>query len=204
MKKINNKKKSGGYTLIETMISISLFLIIVMDGMGALLNANLLNKKSQSMRSVMDNLSFVMEDMSRNIRTGYNYHCFSGTDTIPTVPFSNISNPKSCLSGWGIAFEYQYGTISPNDQWVYYIGVYNGKNGIFKSLDGGITFVQLNPDEITIDPVASGFVVTGAEPPPGDTNQPFITIKLVGNITSNGVVTPFILETSASQRQIDI
>ena len=35
-------KRESGYTIIETMIAVSLFIIIVVIGMGALLNANLL------------------------------------------------------------------------------------------------------------------------------------------------------------------
>src|SRR3989344_3777788 len=99
------KTSSAGYTIIETMISVSLFLVIIMAGMGALLNANLLHQKSQSMRSIMDNLSFVMEDMSKNLRTGYKYHCFTSGDTIPSTTSPIVSTPKSCASGWGLAFE---------------------------------------------------------------------------------------------------
>lgn len=182
------------------MIAVSLFIIIIMMGMGALLNANLIHQKSQSMRSIIDNLSFVMEDMSRNLRTGYNYSCITGAFTP-----SNFSTPKSGLSCWGIAFEYQNGSTSnPNDQWVYYIS--GGK--IFKSVQGPYvqtSFIQLTPDEVVIDTVASSFIVTGAEPPSaGNYQQPFVTIKLVGTITFKNVVTPFSLQTSVSQRQIDI
>ena len=49
--------------------------------MGALLNANVVYKKSQDMRSIMDNLSFTMEDVSRNVRTGYNYQCVDNNVT---------------------------------------------------------------------------------------------------------------------------
>ena len=89
MKIVKNKK---GYTIIETMISVSLFLIIVMSGMGALVNANVLHQKSQDMRSIMDNLTFVMEDMSRNIRTGYNYQCFTNGQTLSPA---TLGVPKS-------------------------------------------------------------------------------------------------------------
>ena len=87
------------------------------------------------------------------------------------------------------------------DQWAYYISN-DGK--IFKSVDGINTFFQLTPEEVVIDPVSS-FSVLGAEPAPGDQQQPFITIKLVGTITlKEGVVTPFSLQTSVSQRLVDI
>ena len=191
--KINKKK--NGYTIIETMIAVSLFVIIVMAGMNALLNANLLHQKSQSMRSIIDNLSFIMEDMSRNLRTGYNYRCYDTPGII-----NNVGIPKSCASGWALAFEPANGLPSNNDQWVYYID--NGK--IFKSIDGAASFIQLTPDEVFINQ-SYGFSVLGAESPAaGDKQQPFVTIKLVGNITFKNVVTPFSLQTSVSQRLIDI
>ncbi|MBI3888491.1 hypothetical protein HY311_01725 [Candidatus Nomurabacteria bacterium] len=185
-------KKESGYTILETMIAISLFIVIVMAGMGALLNANLLSKKSQSMRSIMDNLSYVVEDMGRNLRTGYAYHCIADGNL-------TLTTPLSCASGGGISFKSSLG-----GQWVYYIGTYAGKPGIFKSVDGGVTFVQMNPDEVTLSAV-SGFSVLGAEPPAGDTQQPFVTIKLVGTITLNATTTTtFSLQTSVSQRVIDL
>lgn len=188
--KIN--KKNTGYTILETMIAISLFIIIIMAGMGALLNANLLNQKSQSMRSIMDNLSYIVEDMGRNLRTGYAYHCIADGNL-------TLTTPLSCATGGGISFKSSLG-----GQWVYYIGTYLGKPGIFKSVDGGSTFVQMNPDEVVLDPV-SGFSVLGAEAPAADTQQPFVTIKLVGKIILNPTTTTtFSLQTAVSQRVIDL
>ena len=76
---------------------------------------------------------------------------------------------------------------------------------IRKSVLGGAdgTFIILNPEEIKIDSISS-ISVFGAEPPSGDLQQPFVTIKLVGKITYQNIETPFSLQTSVSQRQIDI
>jgi Tfp pilus assembly protein PilW len=203
----NNKLTSGGYTIIETMIAVSLFLIVVMSGMGAVLNANLLHQKSGDMRSIIDSMSFVMEDMSRNLRTGYNYRCISN---ITDLDSSNVSIPKSGSSCWGIAFESASGNnLDANDQWVYYIGT-NGLNPavrIFRSTVGphnnSSIYTELTPDEISIDP-ASSFAVLGAEPLPGNSQQPFVNIKLVGQITFKNTTTPFSLQTSVSQRLLGI
>src|SRR5512141_3290416 len=149
-----NLKTEDGYTIIETMIAVSLFIIIVMSGMGALLNANLIHRKSRDMRSIIDSLSFVMEDMSRNIRTGYNYRCISANSDFASA---NIATPRSNPTCWGIAFESQNGsTTTTSDQWLYYYGsTSNGNTGIFKSVDGGTTLVQLTSSEVAIDPSAT-------------------------------------------------
>jgi Tfp pilus assembly protein PilW len=219
MKKYFTKNNTAGYTIIETMIAVSVFLVVIISGMGALLNASLLHQKAENMRSIMDNLSFIMEDMSRNMRTGYDFHCFIAGDIIPSITSDVVSVPKSCANGWAIAFESATGAPSndgvsdakDNDQWVYYIGSTVNADGtttgkIFRSTAGPYTvssFVQLTPDEVVIDPISS-FAVLGAEVPPGDKQQPLITIRLVGKITVKGVVTPFSLQTSVSERQLDI
>ncbi len=182
-----------------------------MFGMNAILNASVIHQKSQDMRSILDNLSFILEDMGRNIRTGYNYRCI---DT-ESLPVASLSNPKSCASGWGIAFEPAAGlTADDNDQWVYFIAIDNSVNPpvyrIWKSTAGPASlsnFFQLTPPEVAIDPSpsVSGFSVLGAERPSGNTQQPLVTIRLSGKITSrNNIVTPFALQTSVSQRLIDI
>ncbi|MCX6752230.1 MAG: prepilin-type N-terminal cleavage/methylation domain-containing protein [Candidatus Nomurabacteria bacterium] len=211
MQNKNNNNRKRGFTIIETMISVSLFLIIVMVGMGALLNADMLHNKSKSMRSIMDNLSFIMEDMSRNIRTGYNYRCYE-SGTWPGISQQSVFNtPQSCISGGVLVFEEAHGknllTTPPDtnatDQWIYKIESTDGglTFDISKSVDGGVTWVQMNSDEVSLNGV-SGFSVIGAEA--GDNQQPFVTIKLVGNINlQNNIQTPFSLQTSVSQRQID-
>lgn len=195
--------KKNGYTIIETMIAVSLFLIVVTVGMNALLNANVVHKKSQDVREEIDNLNFIIEDMARNLRTGSNFHCITGLDTLPTA---SVSSPKSCVNkGWGIAFEHAGGLpIDNNDQWVYYI---DNNNVLWKSITGSSTlnnFYQVTTDGVKIDSGASGFYVLGAEPPPGDKQQPFVIIRLVGNIIYKGINTPFSLQTSMSQRLLDI
>lgn len=193
---IHNRK--GGYTLIETMIAVSLFLIVVMAGMGALLNANRLHRKSQDLRSIVDNLSFVVDDMSRNMRTGYQFQCFSSGQSLTP---GNVGSARSCATGWAVVFEPAAGSILTNaDQWAYYI---SGDGKIFKSTNGANSFIQMTPNEVVIS-ASSSFSVLGAEAYPTDTQQPLVVIKLIGTITTNGVSTPFSVQTSVTQRVVDI
>ncbi len=195
------KNNNSGYTIIETMIAISLFIIIIMSGMGALLNANLLQHKSQDMRSIVDNLSFIMEDISRNLRTGYEYRCITDGNFL-----TNLEIPQSCSTGGAIAFEESQGdTGITSDQWIYKIESNDGgvTFNIFKSIDGGTNFVQLNGTEIVINSV-SGFSVLGAEAAPGNEQQPLVNIRLAGEIYYKDLITPFDLQTSVSQRLIQV
>ncbi|MEK7071409.1 MAG: hypothetical protein AAB943_00550 [Patescibacteria group bacterium] len=193
-------KSCSGYTIIETMIAVSIFIVIVIFGTGVLLNANVLHQKSQDMRSIMDNLSFIMEEVSRNIRTGSNYRCINDGNYSTSLDVA-----RSCSFGSGISFEYTWGDPDvSSDQWVYKIE----SNNLSKSTDGGGSWgsAPLNPDEIDLSAV-SGFSILGAPAPsalPSDTQQPLVIIKLVGTITYQGVVSPFSIQTAVSQRLVDI
>ncbi|MFA6000011.1 MAG: prepilin-type N-terminal cleavage/methylation domain-containing protein [Candidatus Paceibacterota bacterium] len=207
LKKMNKK---GGYTIIETMIAIAVFLVLIMTGMTTLVNAFSVHKKSQNMRSEMDNLSFILEDMSRNLRTGTQFYCLNNYDN-DSFMTSNINQRKSSpvdIGGtrqicWGIAFEAASGGSDPQDQWVYYI---DGNGAIQKAVMGPYTeplnFNTLTPPEVILNPV-SGFYIFGAEAIPGDKQQPFIKIILAGSVSDRGVTSPFSLETVVSSRAID-
>lgn len=196
-----NTQTKNGYTIIETMISISIFLVVVLAGTSVLLQANVLHQKSQDMRSITDSLSFIIEDISRSLRTGSNYRCITTAFTS-----NSIDVPRSCANGGALAFEYTFGDdTSSADQWVYKVESTN--NGvtynISKSFDSGTSWVQLNPSEVNLSSI-SGFSVLGAPEPPADSQQPLVIIRLVGTINYRGVLTPFSLQTSVSQRLVDL
>ncbi len=197
-RKIINKNIIG-YTIIETMITVSLFLIVVVTGMGSFLNANLLHQRSQHMRSVVDSLSFIMEDMSRSLRTGYQYRCIVSGNI-------NTGVPQSCELGYAIVFKPEDYNASTNpSQWAYkFESVPGGTLAIWKSTNSGVDWFQLNPSEVVID-TTSGFSVLGAKSrADGDDQQPFVIIRISGKILFKNTYTPFSLQTAVSQRAIDV
>jgi len=64
------RKFTTGFTLIEMMVSVSIFAIVVMISMTAILSVVDSNKKAQSLKSVMNNLNFALETMTRSVKTG--------------------------------------------------------------------------------------------------------------------------------------
>lgn len=185
-----SKNKIAGYTIIETLIAVSIFLIIITAGMSSLLTASSAHQKSQDTRSVLDSLTFIMEEVSRNLRTGYDFSCTSGTNQFcGTIIFENaFGDPMNSGDNWGYKVESSDGGATYN---------------ISKSTNNGASWVQLNQTEVKLSNV-SGFSILGPASPPGDTQQPLITVKLSGTITYRSITTPFSLQTSVSQRLIDI
>jgi len=129
----------AGFTLIEVMVSVAIFVILMVMGIEAVLNANLSHQETQGLRTIIDNLNFVMEDMSRNIRLGNSYHCEWSVGA--------IDQPQDCdlsMGALSIAFE-KYGgnPADPADQVVYRIN--SGNFSIEKSIDSGATFIPITP-----------------------------------------------------------
>jgi len=184
--------RSGGFTIIETMISIGIFLVIVTIGMESLLNTSFIHSKSESQRSVMDNISFIMEEMSKNIRTGSEYQCVDNLGSLALLGYCTNGE-----QGSGISFKPSNPDYGNNI--TYY---FDSDRNLFKVVDEVST--QLNSDDIQFytSSTNSSFTITGEDST--DQLQPFVTIRLIGKIVSPKGDTPFSLQTSVSQRLIDI
>lgn len=183
-----------GFTLVEMIVAIAVFSIVMTVSVGALLSMIDANRKAQSLKSVIDNLNFAVENMSRNMRVGTLYHC--ETSDILT---SDISTPQNCPSGGALlAFESHDGDPSDSSDQI----VYRFRNSsLERSLDGGATFLPITAPEVSISDFK--FYLTGASA--GDTVQPLVTITVHGTVGVNDRTrTDFNLQVSVSQRLIDI
>lgn len=67
------RKARGGYTLVELIVAVGLFASIMTLASGAYLIMLSVARQTQSIATGIDNLSFVLESMTRTIRTGTHY-----------------------------------------------------------------------------------------------------------------------------------
>ena len=63
-----------GFTLVEIMVAVSVFVLVMVISSGAIISVFNANQKSKNLRSAMDNLNLTMESMTRTIRFGTKYH----------------------------------------------------------------------------------------------------------------------------------
>ncbi len=203
-------KKESGFTLIEIMIATALFVVIMIMGIGVLLNVSKNHKSTQIMRSAMDSMSFVMEDMTRNIRLGSMFYCgdydYSGTTpgTLSCPVYGSLPDSSGLPESLELAFEGLYGDpTKSNDQIVYRLhqdGPGSNTGYMQKSLDGGTTYKRITPDDIKIDLTKSGFTVVGTD---SDNLQTKAIIRLFGTVNYQNVSLPFNFQTTISPRNID-
>lgn len=195
MKKITNDITTRGFTLIEIMTAVSIFAVIATISMGSILTVFDVNRKSESIKAVMDNLNLAIESMARESRFGTNYICN------PSLPISGtMPSPANCAGGSNsLAFL----ATDRVTRIIYRQGI-TASSSIEKSRDGGLTFVPLTAPEIVINDLR--FFVLGALPSASepDPQQPKILIKIKGTAGSkNGTKTEFTIQTLVSQRQLD-
>lgn len=67
-----------GFTLIEFLVAVGVFTVVMLISVGALLTMIDASRKTQSLESVVNNLNFALEGMTRNMRTGSNYSSSNG------------------------------------------------------------------------------------------------------------------------------
>lgn len=66
-KSLNNQQR--GFTLMEVMVSISIFAIIITIGIGSLLTIFKTLQKTRADRQTLDSVSYMMDTMTRQMRT---------------------------------------------------------------------------------------------------------------------------------------
>jgi|FLOH01.1.fsa_nt_gi prepilin-type N-terminal cleavage/methylation domain-containing protein len=184
-----DKKINAGFTLVEMIVAVALFSLVMVIGMGALLNVLNANRQAQSIQTAVNNLNLAMEMMSREIRTGYYYHC---GDT------ANYHVPRNCSNGSSfMAFESYKGDINnSSDQIIFKL--FNQR--IYKSVDSGTSFLPLTSEKLVLEDL--DFIVVGA--PKNDGKQPKVLIIAKGYVGERlKERTYFNLQTTISQRMID-
>ncbi len=204
-------KKEEGFTLIEVMISIGLFSVIMIIGITAILGVNNTYRKSRTMRSAIDNLSFIMEDMARNIRLGSRYRCLNGDGDISPTTIEDPVDGENCS---GIAFEPFYDptpgeddNLAFADQVIYMIypegDLFKGIRGAnFTNISSPGVGLPMNSVDLKIDYSTSGFTVFGSTLNT-DEEQPSVLIVLNGTVIVGGQSSDFNLQTTVSQRLLD-
>jgi prepilin-type N-terminal cleavage/methylation domain-containing protein len=173
-----------GFTLVEILVAISIFLIVMTISLGAVVSILDAGRKSKTLKAVVTNLNFSLEVMSREVKFGKNYHCGSG---------GTLTTPTPCPSGdTFISFE-----SSEGEQIVYKLN--NAR--IQKSIDAGSTYQDITAPDVVIQDLK--FYVLGANI--GDGFQPRVLISVRGySGPKPSSQSSFVIQSTVSQRVLDL
>lgn len=173
-----------GFTLIEMMVSVALFSIVMLVGLSALLTLVNENKRAQALNSVITDLNFTLESMARTIRVGNQYGC--------------PSTGTNCVSGGDTLV--LRAPIDNSFRNIRYVFNDSGERGRIQRSVNGSNFVDITSSNVDIE--VFSFYVFGAAP--GDTEQPRVMMVLSGKAAVDGQETEFSVQTTVTQRIIDL
>jgi prepilin-type N-terminal cleavage/methylation domain-containing protein len=183
---------SQGFTLIEVLVSVSIFAMTMLVATGAVFSIVDANKKTHTLKSVMTNLNFALESMVRDIRVGFRYSCDGGGDCTgsPGTTFRFKANRDVDGGGYNVA--------DGNDMITFARVLDDGRGRIQKTV-GASTYFITAPE---IDVETLGFYVIGTATSP-DTRQPKVVMLIKGAAGTGNTRSNFNIQTTVSQRPID-
>lgn len=72
----NNKIQSNkGFTLLEMIVSMGIFTIVAVIAVGSLVRISSLNRQAQALQAATNNINYILESMSRELRVASTYYC---------------------------------------------------------------------------------------------------------------------------------
>ncbi len=213
-----------GFTLIEMIVSLAVFSVVITISIGALLMLIATNQKLQAEQSVLTNLSFALDSMTREIRTGTQYLCVSlnNYNTPFTAPPISIFEEGVNLAGLGDTTE-DCPAGNSNNRKLHGLTFFEGGQSITNAPDTRILYFFDNQDNTIYRRISGGnrqsivssgifiedaqFYVTGSEAwggAGGDVLQPAVTIFIKAREKDDPTAKSFEIQTTITQRTLDI
>ena len=191
---MRNKKEIRGFTLVEMLVATAIFMSVMVGAVGALISIIHANDKAQSIKTVVDNVTFSIDSISRNIREGVHYSCI---DKNGNLSGANCLGPGIMYMGADNTYTKYMFTSTANVQ---------SGNGNIQKITGcdssGNNCSTSGWQSITA-PTANVNIASMAFSIYGDgvSVQPRVLITVDGFIsTGAATTTEFYLQTTASQR----
>lgn len=192
-----NTKSQSGFTLVEMLVSIGIFSVVMTVSIGTLIVLIQANAKAQALTSSITNVSYAVDAMTRNIRTGYNYKCVENSSSI--VDGGNLpTGSGDCLNedDGGEAIIFNDG--ENNDRRAYRFNLTT--HAVEQKIENG-PWLRLTSDEITLSNESKIVVINSTG---GDLLQPKVKIFLKGEVIGRDFESSnFQLQTEVTQRILD-
>ena len=191
--------RQAGFSLIELLVSMTIFSVVMTMAAGTLLVLLDANAKAQNKQQILNNLTVAVDSMSREIRTGYNYYCSSDSSDTP-----GENDERDCSSGTFLSFIEAGDSLTRGESdnriaFAFSSNYFpNGNGAILRRIsDGDWQPITAGNTDINV----ADFIVTGT----ADGEQPTVTIFIEG--TAGELVevdVDFNIQTSITQRPLDI
>ena len=96
------QNKNSGFTLLEMIVSMGIFTIVAVIAVGSLVRITSLNRQAQSMQAAINNINYILESISREMRVGSEYYC---VDASSYNGGENLGNKECNAGSKGVLFK---------------------------------------------------------------------------------------------------
>ncbi len=195
-----------GFSLIEVLVSLSIFTIVITISVGSLMVLIDANVRAQNTQSVMTNISYALDSMTREMRTGSDYYCGAVAD-LPVTGESALD----CANG-GAGFSFNEGgqsltgdTLNDSRRISYRL---NGTT-LERRLGNGDGDSNVNETEDWSDVTSPDIEVTEVRfystgTTRTDASSPTVTVYLKGVTGDDEIQSEFNIQTTVVQQLLDI
>jgi len=186
-----NCRAKRGFTLVELIVAMGLFALVMLLASGAYLLMIGLNRQAQGIATGIDSLSFAIETMTREVRTGTGYNCgFLGVDCSDGVSSFSFTNTDGTTVSYSCSGD--SGSCSPSTP--------GALQETITTLSGTSVMILTDPSVAVSSLI---FYVVGTAK--NDGQQPHVTITVSGTVSYGaGKTESFTVEAGATMRGTDI
>lgn len=195
--------KQAGFSLIEILVSLTIFTIVITITTGSLIVLIDSNNKAQNIQSAVNNLTFALDSMTREIRTGINYYC-NTYNSKASAGIQNNDSLRDCTGGGNYLSIIEGGDSLTEGLSSKRVAFYfdNSDGIIYRRLANG-DWQPITSSDVTINTME--FIVAGTQRGVGNGIQPIATIYIEGEAGEIvNLSTDFQIQTTVTQRTIDI
>jgi prepilin-type N-terminal cleavage/methylation domain-containing protein len=207
-----SKTSMRGFTLVELLVTMAIFISVITIATGALYSAQAVNTRLEQTQAVLDGVNLATEIIVRDIRYGSNFYCAT------SIPLPMTALRKECsypTGGTVLIFRPTIPLEGTTDHRLDRVAYYLSSGVLYKDeypYGGTKRTMQVTSSDVNIQTLAfyaNGVNSTTATNDYGgitDYNQPLVTMVISGVTIPRKVTTQavnFSVQTSGSSRSLD-
>lgn len=213
--KLNNKSENkslkrfrvnnfviSGFTLIETLVAVTLFTFVTFVALSSLFQMQALNTKLKITKSIYSNIYFTIDNITNEVKQGSNFESKNYNNS--SFPLGQTCDSVNVSAGVDscIAFDYlNIESLNNSERRGYYLDT---TSGAIKKYTGTGSPSSLTSEDLKIETLK--FIVEGNDTysgafGTGDSRQPSIKVIIKGQTKKEPKI-PFFIETFISQRSL--
>lgn len=184
------KDQRAGFTFVELLVSLALFLIVMTLALGSVVNVLDVNRRVESLQVVMNNFNYSLESMTRDIRFGHAYDvdddsCGDADCNQATVEFE----PEGGGDEREISYRLRNNRIERCN-----VNLADGER-----CDSDSQYTPITSTSVTVEQLKFRSGGTGDD----DGQQPRMTVQIKGFVGNDRFRSEFNIQTAMNQRRIE-